>query len=206
MSKYSEFADKFLFALYAETEHGGEDFVAAGDLLNKYDIDYKPHWISNIADEWEHRYFSQVAKVLDGYESWSFKISGMATRYLEQKFDDIDQQSLEAFEFAGSDGDVSFPIPSKQIEIIDWKEVENRLQSEGVAKVCQKVDELEQAIHQADLDDRTRVNALKRTNAIKSLLEAPDPAWKEIVLLLNNPVFGAMLNVIGLIQLILGSA
>lgn len=83
---YATFAEKLLIALYQETERTGDPYQRVGPLLAKYGIDYKPLWISQVADEWEHLYFSDVSRVLNGYEHWSFRISAQGVREIESKY------------------------------------------------------------------------------------------------------------------------
>lgn len=84
--QFSEFADKFLCALYYETEYNNSHYLDAETIIQKYDIDAKDHWISRISDDWEHLYFKEVSKVLGAYDHWSFRISGEGSRYIEDKY------------------------------------------------------------------------------------------------------------------------
>lgn len=90
MSSYSDFAEKLLIAVYQETDRTGEPYQRIGPLLAKYNISYKPLWISQVADEWEHLYFRDVSRVLNGYEHWSFRISAQGVRKIEDMYGDKD--------------------------------------------------------------------------------------------------------------------
>jgi hypothetical protein len=92
MSGYDDYADRFLAALYLETEDTGHDFHSARSIHEKYGFSpEKSHWISRMADEWEYQYFKDVSKVLGGYDGWSFRISPDGYRKVEADFRDIDE-------------------------------------------------------------------------------------------------------------------
>ena len=204
MARYSDFAELFLAALYVETEASGADYHRAGDIVAKYGIEYKPLWISQIAEEWETVYFRDVTKVLGaGYEGWSFRLGGAALRHLEERHGDLDKAEdlpkpvSEALEQA-------FPVPAVRIKSADWTGISARIDAAKLQAIREKASSLEAAINQADMDSRTRENAICRTRAVIALLEAPDTPWRLIVEILNNPVFTAVLNVAAILQLIFG--
>ncbi len=89
--QYIEFAEKFLAAIYYETEQKGGNYFNAGRIIQDYNLEGKDHWISRLADDWEHFYFSEISKVLGGYEQWSFRISGQGARYIEEQYPEEDK-------------------------------------------------------------------------------------------------------------------
>lgn len=95
---YKEFAQKFLRALYLETEESGKPYHRAGDLIDKYALKPKLHWISRLADDWEFSNFKGIAKVLDGYEGWSFRISAQGSQQVE---DELEAQEIIDTVFGG---------------------------------------------------------------------------------------------------------
>lgn len=99
----------------------------------------------------------------------------------------------------------SLPVPPTMLEAVDWAQRSAALTPTHVEEIRERAKELLAAINQADLDERTRKNALAHAEAVIDLLEAPDPPWEEIVQLLNNPVLCAILNAAAIMQLILGS-
>ena len=207
MARYVDFADKFLAAVYVESEASGADYVQASDIVEKYGLDYKSIWISQIADEWEGMYFSDVSKVLGGgYEAWSFRLGGQGIRYLEERFGDLDksQDLPKPGPHKSAHFPDVFPLPQTFVESTDWTGLAKRIDDRTLSIIKERVGDLKLSISQADMDDRTRKNAIARVDAVISLLEAPDPPFYNIVELLNNPIFVALLNISTILQLIFG--
>ena len=84
---YQEFAQKFLVAVYWETQTTGKEYHRAESLFSKYSFDVPLRWISRVADAWEHVYFRDVTQVLAGYEGWSFRISAQGEEKVEDEFE-----------------------------------------------------------------------------------------------------------------------
>lgn len=86
---YDDYAERFLAALYLETEDSGSDFHSARSIHEKYGFTPdKSHWISRMADDWEYSYFKKVSKTIGGYEPWSFSISPDGYRKVEAEIGD----------------------------------------------------------------------------------------------------------------------
>jgi len=85
---YEGFAERFLAALYLETEETGRELHSVTDLSRKYRLKFKEHWIARLSDDWEHKYFRDVLKVLGGYGGWNFRISAAGARKVEGDFRD----------------------------------------------------------------------------------------------------------------------
>ena len=88
---YDDFAERFLAALYLETETAGGSYHDAGKLITKYGLTPRSNWIDRITDDWEGSYFREVSKVLGGYEGWSFRISALGAKKVEENFSDLDE-------------------------------------------------------------------------------------------------------------------
>lgn len=92
MGDYDDYAERFLAALYFETEDTGIRSHSARNIQKKYGFSpERPHWISRMADEWEYVYFKEVVKTLGDYDEWSFSISPGGYRKIEQDFRDLDE-------------------------------------------------------------------------------------------------------------------
>lgn len=125
MTSYSDFSSKLLIALYQETELTGNPYQKVGPLLAKYGIYFKPLWISQVADEWEHVYFSDVSRVLNGYEDWAFRISAQGVREIESKYGDKDGvgQILPPVDDLTSEQDSDIAPASDRIVRLDHNQV-----------------------------------------------------------------------------------
>jgi hypothetical protein len=95
--------------------------------------------------------------------------------------------------------------PETSVDSHDWTGIAAKIDAAKLAEVQNQVSALLLTIDQSACDDRTRKNARKHAEAIVALLEAPDPPWKVIVELLNNPVFTAFLNTATVLSLIFGT-
>ena len=95
-------------------------------------------------------------------------------------------------------------ISRDQIAKIDWSSASNRLRGKETAQIKTRIGELATTIEQADLPERHRANLLARVHAVSQLLEAPDPAWKEVLEIMNNPYLTVFLNAYAIIQIITG--
>lgn len=98
MKSYKDYSDRFLTALYVETEETGSAYHKASTLHQKFSLTPKDHWIPRIADDWEYSYFKDVSKVLGGYGSWGFRISADGSDFVEAQFRDL----AEMKEFLGA--------------------------------------------------------------------------------------------------------
>jgi hypothetical protein len=96
--------------------------------------------------------------------------------------------------------------PIQVVESVNWTGLAQSASPEYLIKIKEKANDLRVIIVQSDIDMQTRNNALKRVDAVVSLLEAPDIPWKEVVEILNSPFLSAFLAVTSLIQLISGMA
>lgn len=86
-----------------------------------------------------------------------------------------------------------------------WTGISERIGVSEKQIIIEKIVSLRSAIEQSDLDPHTRKNALARADALKCLLEAPDPPWREIVELLNSQYLCAFLNVTAILQIVFGN-
>lgn len=92
------------------------------------------------------------------------------------------------------------PVSLSTIEGENWKSIQ--LEKKDIQTIRAKASELVESIKQSNLEGRIRKNALAHANAVLILLEAPDPPWKQVVELLNQPGICAFLNAITILQLI----
>lgn len=92
------------------------------------------------------------------------------------------------------------------IESTDWTGLSRRISQSDLQNISSKIVELNVAIVQSDADERTKINAIKRVNAVQSLLEAPDVPWRDVIAILSSPSLASFLTVLTTIQFILGFA
>lgn len=227
MSTYADFAEKFLIAIYQETISTGQPHQRVSAIVSKYGLEPKANWIAQIADEWEHVYFSSVSKVLGGYDSWSFRMSGSGTRYIEEKYGSKDGVGvilqpvvpdsvlltedgrplltedgqfieLESNEFVDA-------LPSMRIDSADWTGIAQRLESDPalVQQISKHISEIDQLIEKSGLTNAERQKAKAITESLKLLVASPEPEWKAIALLLTSPTLIAVLNVSAIVQIVL---
>jgi hypothetical protein len=145
VSSYADFAEKLLIAVYQETERTGAPYQRVGPLLAKYGIDYKALWISQVADEWEHLYFKDVSRVLNGYEHWSFRISAQGVREIEEKYGDKDgvgEILVPVDEDRRQSAAETVPASDRMVRLSD--------NYEGAVSARAAVSDLSAALHQAN--------------------------------------------------------
>lgn len=173
---FEEYAERFLAALYLETEKFDATFVSAKKIHDKYG--FKPgrdNWISRMSDDWEYTMFKDVSKVLGGYEGWSFRLSPDGYRHVEANFRDVDEVS------AYLDQNGPSTEPARAAEIRDSAEAEivpaaNRLvrlnhnQSE-YQEVARGLDELFEQVRQ---DNQIGETAEERDRLLRSLTAAKE--------------------------------
>lgn len=94
MSRFDDYANAFLAALYLETEEGGSEYHSARSIHAKYGLKPERTWVSRMADQWEYVYFKEVAKVLGGYDGWSFRLSSEGFNWAEERFRNLDEVRL----------------------------------------------------------------------------------------------------------------
>ena len=88
----------------------------------------------------------------------------------------------------------------------NWTGITDRLGAEHRARINDLSGALLAAVRQSDLDERSKITACKHIEAVQILLEAPDPPWKAIVELLNQPALIAFLTAVDILRLIWGAA
>jgi hypothetical protein len=153
---YDEFADRFLAAVYLETERENRTIVQAASILEKYNLQPKPNWISRMADDWEYTYFKKIYKTLGGYDGWSFSISSEGYRKVEADFADEN----EVAEFLGGekrndiDGliDQVAPASDRLIQFTDNQDLSSKL-VDGINAINSKLD----GSNQLDPDEKADV-------------------------------------------------
>lgn len=138
--------------------------------------------------------FRQYTTKIDGTDP----LAGAANRIGKRFFPDVFQGYR-----AQLAGDLGKPIPSEVIRSQPWSTLE--ISKPTLAEIKERADGLIAAIEQADLDEKQRANALAHARAVLTLIDAPNPPWKVVVELLNNPVLSAILNALTIVQLIMGS-
>ena len=116
MSRFDDYAQTFLTALYLETEESGREYHSARSIHTKYGLAPEQHWVSRMADQWEHYFFKDISKVLGGYDSWSFRLSSEGFSSVEQRFSDLDE--VRSFLFGGSKGG-TFSLRPDQVPASD---------------------------------------------------------------------------------------
>ncbi|UXC91610.1 hypothetical protein EGM87_03750 [Sphingobium sp. RSMS] len=167
---YDDFAERFLAALYLETETTGNSYHTAGELIEKYGFNPRSNWIDRIADDWEGSYFRDISKVLNGYDGWGFRISAAGARKVETDFVDLDEirKALNNNADAASSGTV---------DSAKWTGLPIRQTLDETAKV-----ELSNLLAKAELEldvlgagNSEKAMARAYIVAAKALADAPDP-------------------------------
>ena len=171
---FDEYAERFLAALYLETEKFGATFVSARKIHDKYG--FKPRrdsWISRMSDDWEYTMFKDVSKVLGSYDGWSFRLSPDGYRHVEANFRDVDEISEYLSQSPAS------AEPSAAVELRDSAEADivpaaNRLvrldhNQPDYQEVARGLDELFEQVRQ---DNQIGETADERDRLLRSLTAA----------------------------------
>ena len=190
--EYDEFTDRFLVALYVETEQHDEDYVRAASIIEKYNLQPKRNWISRMADEWEHSNFKDISKVLGSYEGWSFRISAEGYRKVESEF--LDLNEMEQF-LSPSDNEHLENPPKlhsslEENSLIDAANWTGRysVSSEGQQEIVKIFRKIEMEIDNSALTNSDKSNAKALVEAADKLIAAPDPQWTILLQILSSPM------------------
>jgi hypothetical protein len=89
------------------------------------------------------------------------------------------------------------------IDSAHWTGLTERLGPVAVAQIRTGARILVEIVEQSDLGPTEKQNALACAKAIEELVNAPDPAWKQVIELLTSKPLTAFLNVAALLALIL---
>jgi len=175
-------------------------------LLDAYGLSLKPEWEANALTDLTNDHRTRMFRHLGSLRTHSLSLSGDGIIWFENE---IEENALAMFEAFGlrnpyAEAQPTEPVPPSTFAKVNWSKVTDRLGPSGMREIKNRANALLAAVDQADMDERSRDNARKHVQAVVELLEAPDPPWKEIVQLLNNPVFCAILNVTSMLQLIAG--
>jgi hypothetical protein len=194
MMEYDEFADRFLAALYIESEKHGKEYVRAETIIQKYSLELKPSWIGRMVDDWESSYFKNIRKVIGNRESWSFSLSAEGYRKVEDDFS-LDINEIEQF-LSPSDSDSESAAYELALNLEEDSSINSSnwtgLPSNFVLTE-QKRDQLVTMLRnaEADLDSLGASNhekAMARAYivAAKTLADAPEPPTDLIWELVNR--------------------
>ena len=129
MMDYDEFSNRFLAALYLETEQTGSEYHSAGEILAKYGLSPKPHWISRIAEDFKDEieisnYLNPKAENLDAI---SKKLAPASDRFVS-----IGDNSSLAVQISNGVKDIEDQISSSNE--LDPEEKSDTLISLGLAR------------------------------------------------------------------------
>lgn len=83
------------------------------------------------------------------------------------------------------------------IDSADWTGIEQRLGAnpKALASIAERVKQLDELLAAANLTNAQRVQAAAAVDALKSLVHAPQPEWKAIVVILAGPTITAICNI-----------
>lgn len=168
MSRFDDYAQRFLAALYLETEESGRDYHTASKIHQKYALTPEKLWVGRMADEWEFRYFKDVSKVLGGYDAWSFRLSAEGYRKVEQDFRDHD----DVRRFLGIVEEDSFETISRKLLPASDRLVTLGDNSDLSRTLLHGVEEIEQKIVSSNLlptDEKSDV--IESLSAFKNLVD-----------------------------------
>ncbi|WP_097091412.1 hypothetical protein [Novosphingobium sp. Chol11] len=173
---YDEYSERFLAALYLETEEFGATYVSAQKIHETYGFrPERSNWIQRMTDDWEHTFFKDVTKVIGGYDGWNFRLSPEGYRHIEANFRDVG----EVREFL--DQNALLPEPSTATELRDSAEAEivpaaNRLvrldhNQPEYREVARGLSELFEQVRQ---DNQIGETAEERDRLLRSLAAATE--------------------------------
>ena len=141
--------------------------------------------------------------------------SKMGERGFERHYQITSQGEYEAAGFGDNlvadEFDEALPLAAVEhlqidFDSTDWTGLSKKVSIENLKHINQKISALNDAILQSDADAQTKLNAIKRVEAVQALLEAPDVPWRAVVEILNYPSITAFLTALNIIQFIIGLA
>nr|MBP6581271.1 hypothetical protein [Sphingorhabdus sp.] len=205
---YSNFANRVILALYRETEGDLSMRVELKKLIDKYGIVVeKPFWLNNLQNEWAGNLQAQFIDAGTSSQQVAIQINGvrvaegLPAHILPEVRDvQVAVEFDEALSLAPSE------LPSSDIASVDWTGLSTKMSVAQLSEIKEKIATLSDAVVQSDADHQTKLNAIKRIQAVQLLLEAPDVPWREVVELLNSPYMAAFLTAVNIIQFIIGLA
>lgn len=214
MSDFDDYAISFLRALYKETEETGRELQTVRDIHEKYGLSPKPHWISRMADDWEHRYFKDVSRVLGGYDGWCFQISADGAKKVESELE-ADAIAEAVFgkkwerEIPSSDFQDTKDTASGPIDSTKWTGARYVLTDEKVLRdIRVQVSVLRDRVYAIRFESNTDSQDLKSLcDALVSVCEMAEPELGIIERILAHPKFrysAALIAAVGTIRGALG--
>lgn len=217
----STFKKVFAVAVYHATEIDQKAEFSVGDILDKYSLQIKPTWPATLLKDMEYDGLLEFRRHLGPMRGQYVSMSSRGIEWVEDELDENVAAFLEQHGASRLDGAKPALKPNDAVsahsatepDIVyhppldsqDWTGIAAKIDAAKLVVVKDQVNALLLTIDQSDCDDRTKKNARKHAEAVVALLEAPDPPWKVIVELLNNPIFTAFLNTAAVLSLIFGS-
>jgi hypothetical protein len=198
-------SDVYLALLYHAGELAGGKPVTINDMVRKYINAGEPTDIYNyLSHPINHDYvdFSNPELVPSDRR---VQITILGAEKVERMFGEnvaaVLEQAGIGYNYASSEAG---NMPSESVDSADWTGIATRIGPTELGEIRDKVKALRDSIEQSPLDQRAKANALRRVEAVQTLLEAPDPPWKVIVELLNSPLLTAFLNAAAIMTIIFG--
>jgi len=148
--RYGDFAEKFLIALYYETENTGDRHYDVNQLIEAFNLECKDHWISRITDDWEHSYLKEVTKAVKSYNDWLFRISGQGAAYIEDKY--TDQEIDEILGNKQSTTSIDIPASNRIVTIDHNQQSEFEEATNEIIEIVEEENSID-----GDIDLRSRV-------------------------------------------------
>jgi hypothetical protein len=198
-------SDVYLALLYHAGELAGGKPVTIKEMTQKYTNVGDPNNIYNyLSHQGNHAYVDFSDPDLEPINR-RIQITILGIEKIERMFGENVASVLEqhgiGYNYRWSeDGTLS----SKLVESADWTGIAARIGPTELGEIRDKVRALRDSIEQSPLDQRAKANALRRIEALQTLLEAPDPPWKAIIELLNSPLLTAFLNAAAIMTIIFG--
>jgi hypothetical protein len=221
-----------LIALYQDSESDFVDpfGITFGKLIDRYGLPNNERWLDRLAKEWQEEGLAEVSDHLGPASDFELEITARGMRDVENRYGGKDGigtilNLVHSSGFSNEEEKPSAPLQVADavsattadevalryhspmgLDSARWTGIEQRLARDParIKDIRTKIREIDGLLSDAGLSNREMAKARAISEALIKLAESPEPEWKAIVDLLQSPALGAALNVVGLIQLIVG--
>ncbi|MEV4933664.1 hypothetical protein [Sphingobium sp. LSP13-1-1.1] len=197
---YSAFSDQVLQAVYGYAARSSGKPASLAGIFADDGIEAPPHYVDNLRREWTDRRLADFLDDSDDPENAYVELTAEGMRLAESTFNPARFGQLSNITVETVRENYGNVFNSSA-----WTGIEQRLASDPaiVDAIRQKIVEIDSLIEKTGLTNFERDRAKAITEALRSLINSPEPEWRAVVMLLTSPSLTAIINLTTVIELTL---
>jgi hypothetical protein len=165
---FSAFTEQLLDVLYNESETGCVGAIRIGDLITKYKIDYRGHWIERLVEEWDGDGLGRIEAFIGNPFDWDVEITAKGLRHIEER------RARRSETILGL-SDTSTASPGLRFESSQWTGLSKEISPSFQEKLIYELSLSERKLESLMLGNSEKAQVRSYIIAAKLLAESPNP-------------------------------